>query len=103
MDDPAMCSKGQQSAGYRRLFRLLTGGLLVRFQPEEPIFSHKDLAPRHFPIVNNREQFGSDFVDRRTQRAIDHLGVHVQRRVHLRVPHQLSYDLGRHALLVSPR
>jgi hypothetical protein len=25
--------------GYRRLVRLLTGGLLVRIQPEEPIFS----------------------------------------------------------------
>jgi hypothetical protein len=38
----ARSGKGQQRAakrGSRRFFRLLTGGLLVRIQPEEPIFS----------------------------------------------------------------
>ena len=37
--DGARSGKAQQPAaksGYRRLFRLLTGGLLVRIQPEEP-------------------------------------------------------------------
>jgi hypothetical protein len=40
--DPASESNEPQRAaksGYRFLFRLLTGGLLVRVQPEEPIFS----------------------------------------------------------------
>jgi hypothetical protein len=37
------------NGGYRFFFRLLTGGLLVRIQPEEPIFStiYRLTAPEH--------------------------------------------------------
>jgi hypothetical protein len=43
--DPAMRSNGQQAASYRRLFRLLTGGFLVRVQAEEPSFAVNLLRP----------------------------------------------------------
>jgi len=37
----------------------------------------------------------ADFVYRRTQRAVDHLCVHIERRVHLGMSHELSDDLSR--------
>jgi hypothetical protein len=43
--------------------------------------------------VNNREQSVADFVDGRTQRAVEHLRVHVQGDVDVRVTHQLRDDL----------
>jgi hypothetical protein len=37
-----------QRAANGFLFRLLTGGLLVRIQPEEPIFSQSTILPRMY-------------------------------------------------------
>jgi hypothetical protein len=52
-----------------------------------------------FRFVNNSEQFRSDFVDGRPECAINHLGVHVQCRIDLGVPHQLSQDFTRYVSL----
>jgi hypothetical protein len=63
--------------GAARRVLLLTGGLLVRIQPEEPFLS--TLRDRPLRFVNNREQFRSDFVDGPPQGAVDDLCVYVQR------------------------
>ena len=50
--------------------------------------------------VNNREQFAADLVDGGPQRPVQNLRVHVQRRVDVGVPHQLSDDFPGHAFVV---
>ena len=50
----------------------------------------------------NHVQFSPDPLDRFSNRAVEHLGVHVQRRIDIRVAHQLRGHLARHALLMGP-
>ena len=63
-----------------------------------------DLAPRPLVrFVNNREQFAADCSTAVRSDAVHHLRVHVQRRLDVRVTHQLRDHLARHALVVRPR
>ena len=48
--------------------------------------------------VNNCEQFGSDLLDGVTRGAVEHLRVHIQRRIDGAVAHQLSDHLAGSAI-----
>ena len=50
------------------------------------------LERRSRSFVNNSEQFVADLVDGFAERSIEHLRVHVQRRVDVGVTHQLRHD-----------
>jgi hypothetical protein len=98
---------------------LLTGGLLVRVQPEEPTryaswllvlsscsvavrFAHRERYRVQPTLagVNNIEQFVCDAIYRCPERIIHRLRVNVQRHVRIRVSHQLRNNLARHTLIV---
>ena len=102
MARPPVASCQCSSVAQWQSIRLLTGGLLVRVQPEEPIFSTSWLRAV-FRFLNNSEQFGSNAIGSGPRRAVEHLRVDVHCSVHLGVPHDLRDNLGRHALVVRPR
>jgi hypothetical protein len=52
--------------------------------------------------VNNSEQFAAHLVDRVAKRSVEHLRVHVQRRIDVGVTHQLRDDFAGHASIVRP-
>src|SRR6188768_3016054 len=54
-------------------------------------------------FVNNSEQFAADLFDRLAERSVEHLRVHIQRRVDVGVTHQLRDNLAWHASVVRPR
>ena len=54
-------------------------------------------------VLNNSDQFAADLVDGLAERSVEHLRVHVQRRIDVGVTHQLRDDFPRHTAVVRPR